>query len=310
MKTKVAFGLIIITIASLLFSLFFCLYTVNFIKESNQKNIIELKNQIKTITDEKNQIGTEKTKAETENVDLNAQLTVLNGKINKLNESLIKSGYPQYTDNKKMAYLTFDDGPSINTPKILNILQSYKIKATFFVVGKTDDFSKTMYKRIVSDGHTLALHSYTHQYNKIYVSEQAFFYDLDKLQDLLVSVTGVTPKYVRFPGGSGNTISEQYSKGIMKKLTKDLLDKGYKYFDWNVSSGDAATIPESASTITNNILNGIGNKPEIIVLMHDSADKSAVVEALPQIIEGITKDGYSFSAIDDSTIPITQNVMN
>jgi peptidoglycan/xylan/chitin deacetylase (PgdA/CDA1 family) len=310
MKIKVASVLIIITIASLLFSLFFCLYTLNSVKENNQKNITELRNQIKTITDQKNQIEAEKSKAETENTDLNAQLEVLNGKINKLNENLIRLGYPQYANIKKVAYLTFDDGPSPITQQILDILQSHHIKATFFVLGKTDDLSKNMYKRIIRDGHTLALHSYTHKYEKIYVSEQSFFADLDQLKNLLVSVTGVTPKYLRFPGGSGNTVSEKYAKGIMKKLTKDVLNKGYKYFDWNVSSGDAATIHQSASTITQNILGGIGNKPEIIVLMHDSEEKSAVVEALPQVIEGITKADFAFFAIDDKTIPITQYVMN
>ena len=180
-------------------------------------------------------------------------------------------------------YLTFDDGPSTYTDDILDILAAYDVKATFFVVGRTDEHSLEMYRRIVSEGHTLGMHSYSHKYSEIYRSLEAFDADYTKLSDLLTETTGVTPTLYRFPGGSSNRVSdlditlfEAYLKG-----------KGTEYIDWNVSAQDAVSGTVPRKTIVRNVLDGIPGKDKAVVLMHDAGDKYSTVLALPEIIEGI-----------------------
>ena len=217
----------------------------------------------------------------------------------------IEGQAPKSTTKKssgKVAYLTFDDGPSVNTMKILDILDRYNVKATFFVIyhgGMTKQ-----YKAIVSRGHTLALHSYTHDYSKIYKSEKAYFADLKKIHDYVEDVTGVDSRIIRFPGGSSNTVSNKYNKGIMKTLKKSVAKKGYYYHDWNVDSTDAAGHNRKASLLLKNVKSGTGKRKVINVLMHDTGkSKMTTVEALPSIIEYLKKQGYSFEAItEDSTL--------
>ncbi len=180
-------------------------------------------------------------------------------------------------------YLTFDDGPSASTDEILDILNEYGVKATFFVVGRESEEDYRLYNRIVSEGHTLGMHSYSHRYSKLYSSEEAFCDDLDKLTELLENVTGVTPKFYRFPGGSSNTDS---SLDIHRFI--DILDeRGIEYFDWNVSVGDATGNPISSDAIARNALSGIEERDSTVILMHDGQYKRATVEALPRIIEAL-----------------------
>jgi len=280
----------------------------------NINHILELDIQLKSAIEQENLFQPEKIKLQFDNSDLNNQVKLLSETINNLNQQLVELSKVQSTfqssESNKVAYLTFDDGPSEITEKILDLLKINNIKATFFVVGRTDDYSKKMYKRIVTDGHTLALHTYSHNYAEIYSSEEAFLDDLNKLKSLIVTETGVSPKYIRFAGGSSNSISKEYSQGIMTKLTKDVLDNGYKYFDWNVSSGDASPTPCSSTVIVNNIFNSINDKSQLMILMHDSNGKQAVVDALPEIIEGLRKANFIFAAIDDNTVPIVHTVIN
>lgn len=206
-----------------------------------------------------------------------------------------------HADGNKVIYLTFDDGPSGNTNRILDILKEYDIKATFFVVGRTDEGSVRAYQRIVSEGHTLAMHSYSHKYAEVYESEESFIQDLDKLQEYLYQVTGVWPRYYRFPGGSSNDVS----RVDMQKLIAYLNDNDITYFDWNVASGDAVSDLLSAETITRNCVNGIEGRDESMILMHDASEKNTTVAALPQIIEQIRDRGDTvFLPITDETIPI------
>lgn len=183
----------------------------------------------------------------------------------------------------KRVYLTFDDGPSSNTDKILDILSEYDVKATFFVVGKENYTGQ--YKRIVDEGHTLAMHSYSHVYNEIYSSPDAYKQDLNKLRTYLYEITGVECDIVRFPGGSSNTIS----KVDMHTLIEYLDSEDMVYFDWNVSSGDASGTSKSAEQIASNVLDNIDKYNNAVVLMHDAAEKTSTVEALPMIIETILK---------------------
>ncbi len=201
----------------------------------------------------------------------------------------------------KKVYLTFDDGPSSNTDQILDILKDYDVKATFFVVGKTDERSVKAYQRIVEEGHTLAMHSYSHKYDEIYESKEAFARDLNSLQEYLYETTGVWPRIYRFPGGSSNTVS----KVDMQELIEYLTDIGITYFDWNVASGGAVSRTLPAETIVNNCLSGIEKQKESVILMHDASNKGTTIEALPQIIEAIQEQGDAeLLPITDETVPV------
>ena len=207
---------------------------------------------------------------------------------------------PVKSSGKKI-YLTFDDGPSSNTDQILDILKDYDVKATFFVVGKTDERSVKAYQRIVKEGHTLAMHSYSHRYDEIYESKEAFARDLNSLQEYLYETTGVWPRIYRFPGGSSNTVS----KVDMQELIEYLTDIGITYFDWNVASGDAVSRTLPAETIVNNCLSGIEKQKESVILMHDASNKGTTIEALPQIIEAIQEQGDAeLLPITDETVPV------
>ena len=201
----------------------------------------------------------------------------------------------------KKVYLTFDDGPSSNTDQILDILKDYDVKATFFVVGKTDERSVKAYQRIVEEGHTLAMHSYSHRYDEIYESKEAFARDMNYLQEYLYETTGVWPRIYRFPGGSSNTVS----KVDMQELIEYLTDIGITYFDWNVASGDAVSRTLPAETIVNNCLSGIEKQKESVILMHDASNKGTTIEALPRIIEAIQEQGdVELLPITDETVPV------
>ena len=209
-------------------------------------------------------------------------------------------GVSDAAEPKKIA-LTFDDGPSSNTDQILDILKDYDVKATFFVVGKTDERSVKAYQRIVEEGHTLAMHSYSHRYDEIYESKEAFARDLNSLQEYLYETTGVWPRIYRFPGGSSNTVS----KVDMQELIEYLTDIGITYFDWNVASGDAVSRTLPAETIVNNCLSGIEKQKESVILMHDASNKGTTIEALPQIIEAIQEQGDAeLLPITDETVPV------
>ncbi len=192
-------------------------------------------------------------------------------------------------------YLTFDDGPSDYTDDILDILDEYGVKATFFVVGKEKDSDKELYKRIVDEGHTLGMHSYSHVYSRIYASEENFTNDLERISDLLEESTGVEPKFYRFPGGSSNAVSHL----DMHRFISILEDRDISYFDWNVSSGDATNELLSSEQIYRNSISGIENRSTSVILMHDSLVRPTTVQALPRIIERIQ------SMEDTVILPIT-----
>lgn len=203
----------------------------------------------------------------------------------------------------KYAYLTFDDGPSENTIKILDFLKANNIKATFFVIG-TQGHDDT-YRRIVEEGHTLAIHSNTHRYSDIYLSVYAFMQDIATLANKLEKITGVRPNIMRFPGGSNNTVSHKYGgKQLMDKLTSEVTKNGYIYYDWNVDSSDAISNNRDKDAIFNAVMNGVQNKNQAIILMHDTATKTSTVEALPLIVSGLRKKGYVFETITEETPPI------
>lgn len=197
--------------------------------------------------------------------------------------------------DKKKVYLTFDDGPSIYTSQILDICQKYNIKVTFFVVGKTGTENEELYRRIVQDGHSIGMHSFSHKYKEIYATKENFENDVDSLKEYIQNVTGVETDLYRFPGGSSNSVS----KVPIEELITCLNERGIKYFDWNVSCLDATGKEYSARQIADNVLNHIDEYESSIVLMHDSGDKIHTVEALPIIIETLLNRG------DIDILPIT-----
>ena len=199
--------------------------------------------------------------------------------------------------DKKTVYLTIDDGPSENTEKVLDILDQYGCKATFFVVGLDSNYYP-MIKEAYDRGHTIGLHSDTHDYATVYSSEDAYFADLDAIGQIVKDQVGYVPCFIRFPGGSSNMISADYCPGIMSALVDAVQERGYQYYDWNMSVGDGAV--HTADEIV-----GYATEPteltNIVLLCHDSATKQTTVEALPRIIEHYQELGYTFEAIDRSS---------
>lgn len=194
-------------------------------------------------------------------------------------------------------YLTFEDGPSENTEAILDVLAQYNVKATFFVVGKEDEDSQELYKRIVEEGHTLGMHSYSNKYSQIYQSKDAFEEDFNRLRDELYQVTGVESIYYRFPGGSSNQISNV----PMSDFIHYLNEQGVIYYDWNISAGDAASNAYSAEEIVANVVDDVVKYKTSVVLLHDASDKSTTVEALAPMIEALNEMGAEILPIDEDT---------
>lgn len=194
-------------------------------------------------------------------------------------------------------YLTFDDGPSKNTSRILDILDDYGVKATFFVNGRKGDKVTAMYKRIVKEGHTIGMHSYSHKYEDVYASLSSFKNDYQKIHDLIQKKTGVDCKLYRFPGGSSNKVSGQDMTYFIDFLNKNNI----KYFDWNISSGDATSKAYTSDELIENVMNDVVKYKTSVVLLHDAADKDKTVEALPKLIESLQSKGAIIIPISDDT---------
>ena len=200
-------------------------------------------------------------------------------------------------DGIRRVYLTFDDGPSVYTEEILDILDEYNVKATFFVTGEEAETNPERYRAIVERGHSIGMHSYTHKYSEVYKSKENFVKDYTKIRDYLTETVGVTPTIYRFPGGSSNTVS----RTDMDELCEYINEQGVRYFDWNISSGDATRYALTPEKITANCLNSIGNFHTAVILLHDTGTKYTTVQALPAIIEGLLE-------MDDTQIlPITDD---
>ena len=162
-------------------------------------------------------------------------------------------------------------------------------------------------KTAYDQGHTIGLHTYSHNYSKVYASTNAYFKDLDKVGKLAKEYIGFTPKYIRFPGGGSNTISRKYNKGIMSQLTKQVGKKGYISYDWNCENGDGYA-HMSQSQMLKRATSSSAKK--VMILMHDANGKQNTVDILPKVIEHYQKKGYTFKAIDDSTPVFHQHVNN
>ena len=204
------------------------------------------------------------------------------------------------------AYLTFDDGPSGNTIRVLDILKSNNIRGTFFVTGNNTTGSNDVYRRIVREGHALGNHTYTHNFEKIYESPESFMEDFMKLENFLKELTGVRTDIMRFPGGSASQMAQDVSgyNIIVEDLISRVTGKGYDYFDWNVSSGDGtANLPKDE--IVDNVSEAADRvNGDIVVLFHDIDSKDSTVAALPEVIRELEKRGYTFLPLKHGAINI------
>ena len=209
----------------------------------------------------------------------------------------VENDFQYIAETEKTVYLTFDDGPTALTPQVLDILKDHGVRATFFVVYRRGEFAETMYNRIIDEGHVLAHHSASHDYNKIYASVEAFLDDFALLSDMLEEVTGVKPELFRFPGGSNNS----YVRAIRQEVIAELLRRGYTYYDWEVSAGSASAAANESS-IYSNVINGTLGRQRAIILMHD-AGTSATVTALPRIIDTLKASGYKFEVLNKNVRP-------
>ena len=228
--------------------------------------------------------------------------TIVTRKVEVKNWSVIR---PSSGGNGRgIVYLTFDDGPNEGTTnKILDVLKEEGVQATFFVTCNGPDY---LIKRMHNEGHTVALHTATHNYNYVYSSVNNYFNDLNKVSSRVKNITGIDSKIIRFPGGSSNTISKRISPGIMTTLTSEVKKRGYKYFDWNVDSNDAAGA--NTNSVFNNVINNISINRENIVLMHDI--KTTTRDAIRNIIRYGKSNGFTFRKITNDTVMVTHGVNN
>ena len=212
------------------------------------------------------------------------------------------------SDGKKTCYLTFDDGPSSNTKEILEILDQYHIKATFFVTGtspKDFHYIKEAYQK----GHTIGLHTYSHDYEYIYSSLKNYISDLNKIKDVVYQQIGMNVNFIRFPGGSSNLVSKKYNDGIMTRLTKKVIDLGYQYYDWTSINGDGEGI-KTVDGLKKKAIEEIGNREDIMFLMHDSGTQENTVKALPDILDYLIEQGYVFQVLDETSPTFHHHVQN
>lgn len=198
---------------------------------------------------------------------------------------------------KKICYITFDDGPTKeNTPKILDVLAQYDVKATFFILGKMLDANRDIGRRAYEEGHLIANHSYYHQYEILYKSADSFMAEINQTHQLIKEVTGEEPfKLIRFPGGGHNA----GSFGAQKQEYKNVLKQnGFYFADWNCLNGDAEVSLRSADQLVQRVREtAVGRN--IVVLMHDAAAKKTTPDALGSIIEYLRGQGYEFKRLDE-----------
>ncbi len=202
--------------------------------------------------------------------------------------------------NGRKVYLTFDDGPSDYTDELLDILDKYNVKATFFVVVNSYKY-KDQLNRILNDGHTLGLHSKSHVYSKIYADYQSYVRDVYEVHNWVYKLTGYDSKYYRFPGGSSNNVTNVPISECVSYLHRN----GYEYYDWNSESRDAENLYLTPEQLNDNVMNYVRNSDgNVTVLMHDLDDHYNTIEALPALIETLQSEGFELCPIDENTVPV------
>lgn len=240
--------------------------------ESEQVQIKTSTNSDKQLTAKKSEVGKlNKPKEDSQKLNLQKQQNKIN---QSNNEQQIK------LDQKKVVYLTFDDGPSTLTNQILDVLYREKINATFFMIGKNVNNHQEEVKRAVHDGNYIGAHSMTHNYHRLY--KQGFFVsEMEQTLSIINHVTGENTRLVRAPYGS--------RPGLSLKLRNDSVNAGLKIWDWNVDTHDWEN-NANASTVVNEVKKQATKNKEVI-LLHE---KQATLDALPNIISYLRAKGYAF----------------
>ena len=204
-----------------------------------------------------------------------------------------------------MVYLTFDDGPTGNTDAVLDVLAEQDVKATFFVIGTTGQAAGERMRNIVKQGHTLGMHSYSHEFDTIYASVEEFLGDMYQIFSIIREETGVTPTVFRFPGGSINA----YNPGVYQEIIAEMLRRGFVPHDWNISAQDATSRGLTVEELVENVTGKLTGKMRAIVLMHDGARQDTTVKALPVIIDRFRALGFQFDRISPNTKPVLFSYM-
>ena len=288
-------------------NIYICYLTIN--TKSNINFLKKATSELYSIRDENLNLSNQKLIIENDKKKLNQDNAQIGLEIDELGKE-IKDLEKKYKDKQplekhKTVYFTFDDGPSSRTEEILDILDKYHVKATFFVTNQNDQYNYLI-KRMYDEGHTIGLHTYSHNYKEIYASEDAYFNDLKAIQDKVYNITGMRPVIIRFPGGSSNTVS-RFNPGIMTKLIKLVQDRGFYYQDWNVDSGDAAGYNGDQQM---NMITTYSLKHDVInLLMHDSMYKYETVNSLESKIKYYIDNGYSIEALTP-TSPSFHHMVN
>jgi peptidoglycan/xylan/chitin deacetylase (PgdA/CDA1 family) len=290
------FSLFVCFILVVTLALFFNLNNVRNDKDSDQSRALYSKNQSSLTSFSSQSLNTQMSKLPVQSAPaINSSYSSLKNNVNK------SSSTGTIPKSIKVAYLTFDDGPSNLTPKILDILKSKNVKATFFVIGKDDNQSKEILKRMVREGHAIGIHSWSHKYRDIYSNEGNFLNDFNKLRSYIYKVTGVQPNICRFPGGLNNTVCLKYGGHIMPKLYNDVTDMGIKPFDWNVMALDTSKVSTGKEQIIQNIITGSMKHSNAVILLHDTNRTVTTMQALPKIIDELLSRGFTFKTLTPSS---------
>ncbi len=208
---------------------------------------------------------------------------------------------PSGEDADKVVYLTFDDGPSVVTAQILDVLQEENIPATFFVIGATTQRGKDLYHRILDEGHALGIHSYSHRYGEIYESADAYLADFQRLSDHLEDIVGVRPSIFRFPGGSNN---RHASAAVLQEIKERMETAGNVWFDWNAIAKDDGAKATPAEEMFQNIIKSAGDKSRILILMHDDTIRTTAPDCIRLLADYYRNLGYRFEKLTPDTPPI------
>ncbi len=220
-----------------------------------------------------------------------------------------KEGEPLDPDGSYI-YMTFDDGPGYHvTEKILDTLKANNIRATFFIVNYADDRIPIL-KRMIEEGHTIGIHTWSHDYSVCYATKDAYYEGVLKMKEKIRDDLGYDAYCIRFPGGSSNTVSKKYTEGVMTYLTQKMHDEGFKYYDWNVDSTDAEGNNRPVETLVENVTSGLKKGRGNVVLCHDIDSKETTAEALQSIIDYGKENGYEFMPISRNTPEVHHSVNN
>lgn len=255
--------------------------------------IRELKTQVETLTQEKDSLASKVPAVQLGNDSFAYQ--------SKYPEMKVAEAPVQAATDPKAVYLTFDDGPSQNTATVLDALKATGAHATFFVVGKNIAGNEALLKRMTDEGHAVAIHTYAHDYKALYASVDAYLDDFNQTYEAIYAACGVYPTMFRFPGGSINAYNAANYQQIIAEMTR----RGFVYYDWSVSSEDAAGKKLTSEQIITNVVNGVAGTSHAIVLMHDSGDKTTTAQAVTGMVQQLTASGYTCKALNNTVKPVT-----